>query len=506
MSDGGAAAGENPEIVPRWEWRVFGTSFPRAEAFFSALDPVETKESHEVYLAHDGEENVKIRDGLLDVKKLFDVDAHGLQLWRPVMKASFPLGDTDVARFCELLGREPPPRPRTLTEDALLRLLEADPGSAAVPVAKRRVRYLVDGCMAEVSDIEAAGIAVRTIAVEGPDPTAVRSLVDEVGLGSRENTSYSAGLRALLGRLSSRSAVIDIGTNSVKLLVADTPPGGGMETIVEKAEVTRLGEGLTDGGDFGIEAMDRTVRSVVAMAAEARRLGARHIAAVGTAGLRMAANRGELLDRIRDETAVDVEVISGEEESRLAFLAVAAEAGPIEGAIVVFDTGGGSSQFTFGKGGRVDEQFSVPIGAVRVAETFDLDGVAGLEAVAAARAAIGEELAGIRGRPAAGLLIGIGGAVTNLTAVSLGMVDYDPERIRGTRLERAEVERQIELYRTTDTEDRRSIPGLQPKRAEVILAGACIVGTVMELLGVESLTVSDRGLRHGVYAERFGRA
>jgi exopolyphosphatase/guanosine-5'-triphosphate,3'-diphosphate pyrophosphatase len=506
MSDGDPARNEKHEIVPRWEWRVFGPSFPEAEAFFSARDPVEVKESHEVYLAHGGEENVKIRDGLLDVKKLFETDRNGLQLLKPVMKASFPLDELEVSRLCELLGREPPPQPRSLTEDDLRRLLEANPASAVVPVAKRRVRYVVEGCMAEVSDIEAAGSGVKTIAVEGPDPMAVKSLVDEIGLGSHENTSYSAGLRALVDRLSSRNAVIDIGTNSVKLLVAESPPGGGMRTLSEKAEVTRLGEGLAADGDFGIEAMERTVRAVVAMAAEARHLGARDIAAVGTAGLRLAANRDELLDRIRDDAAVEVEVISGEEESRLAYLAVAAEAGPVEGAVVVFDTGGGSSQFTFGQGDRVIEQFSVPIGAVRMTETFGLDRPVEPETVARARAAIADELAGLQGRPAPDVLMGIGGAVTNLTAVSLGMADYDPERIRGTRLERAEVERQIELYRATDTEDRRSIPGLQPKRAEVILAGACIVGTVMELLDAESLTVSDRGLRHGVYAERFGRA
>jgi exopolyphosphatase / guanosine-5'-triphosphate,3'-diphosphate pyrophosphatase len=98
----------------------------------------------------------------------------------------------------------------------------------------------------------------------------------------------------------------------------------------------------------------------------------------------------------------------------------------------------------------------------------------------------------------------MGGAVTNITAVRHGLARYDPTIVQGTVLDRSEIDRQIELYRSRDADSRRSIVGLQPKRAEVILAGACIVRTVMEKLGRETLTVSDRGLRHGVLAERFG--
>ena len=98
----------------------------------------------------------------------------------------------------------------------------------------------------------------------------------------------------------------------------------------------------------------------------------------------------------------------------------------------------------------------------------------------------------------------MGGAVTNIAAVAHHLATYDPEVVQGTVLDMAEIDRQIELYRTRDALARRTIVGLQPKRAEVILAGACIVRTVMEKLGQRSLTVSDRSLRHGVLAERFG--
>jgi exopolyphosphatase/guanosine-5'-triphosphate,3'-diphosphate pyrophosphatase len=121
-----------------------------------------------------------------------------------------------------------------------------------------------------------------------------------------------------------------------------------------------------------------------------------------------------------------------------------------------------------------------------------------------AMAAISADLSRIEGRPVPAALVAMGGAVTNITAVRHGLARYDPTVVQGTVLSRAEVERQIELYRSRETDARRAIIGLQPKRAEVILAGACIVRTVMEKLGKESLTVSDRGLRHGVLAERFG--
>jgi exopolyphosphatase/guanosine-5'-triphosphate,3'-diphosphate pyrophosphatase len=226
--------------------------------------------------------------------------------------------------------------------------------------------------------------------------------------------------------------------------------------------------------------------------------------AVGTAGLRMAGNRDQVIAAIREHTGVRVEVISGEEEGRLAYLAVRAGLGAPEGSLVVFDTGGGSSQFTFGRGPEVEERFSLPVGAVRYTERFGLAGVVDASALDDALAAIAADLAPLDGRPPPDALVAMGGAVTNMTAVKLGLAAYDPELVQGAVLGRVEVDRQIELYRSRDAEARRVIVGLQPKRAEVILAGACIVRTVMDKLGQQRLTVSDRGLRHGLLIDRFG--
>lgn len=234
---------------------------------------------------------------------------------------------------------------------------------------------------------------------------------------------------------------------------------------------------------------------------------------VGTAGLRMAPNGADVAAAVRDRCGVALDIISGEEESRLAYLAAIAglhgqvdsdRGGRGEGAQVVFDTGGGSSQFTFGRDGRIDDRFSVNVGAVRFTERFGLDQAVTAEVVAAAGAAIAADLARLDEAPRPDSVIAMGGAVTNLAAVKHALADYDPDVVQGTVLDRNEVDRQIDLYRSLDADGRRSVVGLQPARAEVILAGALVVRTVLDKLGAGSVTVSDRGLRHGLIVDRFG--
>ncbi len=170
----------------------------------------------------------------------------------------------------------------------------------------------------------------------------------------------------------------------------------------------------------------------------------------------------------------------------------------------MFDTGGGSTQFTFGLGARIDERFSIDVGAVRYTERFRLAGAVAPDVLRDALAAIAADLSRIEGRPSPDALVAMGGAVTNIAAVKHGLTTYDPDVVQGTVLDRAEIDRQIELYRSRNAAERRAIVGLQPKRADVILAGACIVRTVMDKLGQDSVRVSDRGLRHGLLVERFG--
>lgn len=343
----------------------------------------------------------------------------------------------------------------------------------------------------------------QTIAVETEDAEAVLAAVQSLGLAGFVNTNYTRGLAALVSGDLPRYAVIDVGTNSVKFHIGEPAGENSWRAVVDRAELTRLGEGLEKSGTIAREAMERTASAIAGMVAEARQNGCVAIAVVGTAGLRIASNADDVIKFIRAQTGATIEIISGEEEGRLAYLAVRAGLPLGEGSLVVFDTGGGSSQFTFGQGERVVERFSVNVGAVRYTERFGLSGVVSSEVLTEALAAISEDLSRIGGRPKPDALAGMGGAITNLTAVSYKMAKYDPDVIQGSTLHRSEIERQIELYRSKTVEARREIVGLQPKRADVILAGACIVLTILDKLGVDSLIVSDRGLRHGLLVDRF---
>ncbi len=301
----------------------------------------------------------------------------------------------------------------------------------------------------------------------------------------------------------SRYAVIDVGTNSVKLNISERRPNGSWQTLVDRAEITRLGEGLGQTGEIGADAMTRTVSAIAGMVSQAHEAGVAALVAVGTMGMRTARNSQQFIDEVERHSGVRIEIIPGQEEGRLAYLAVKAGLGLAEGSLAIFDTGGGSTQFTFGRGSRVEELFSLNVGAVRFTEEYGLANAVSQEQLQVAMAAIASELTRIDGRPSPDALVGMGGAITNMAAVKHQLAKYDPDVIQGSGIERSEIERQIELYRFKSLEERRAIVGLQPKRADVILAGACIVKLVMEKLGRERLAVSDRGLRHGILIDRF---
>ncbi len=465
------------------------------------------QESDELYLlSQESDASVKVRDGLMDVKRLEAVDGNGLEQWRPVLKGLFPLGTADVQTVFGALGVSAPQLAREAytLEQLVSEVVEADPALAAVPVHKRRAHYRLDDCMAELSEVTAGKRSARTIAVEAEDPELVAATVRELQLGDRPNVCLARGLKTMLGLEPVRFAVIDVGTNSVKLHVGERRASGSWRTVTDRAEVTRLGEGLDETGSLQPDPLRRTADAIVGMVDEARREGAAEIAAVATAGMRRAENSAELVEAVRERCGVGIEVISGEEEARLAYLAATSELDVGRDSLVVFDTGGGSTEFTFGRTGRVEERFSVDVGAARYTERFGLDGAVSDDESAQVLEAIAADLSRLDGRPRPSALVGLGGALTNLAAVRHGLATYDAGVVHGTVLNRAEVDRQIELYRSRTADERREIVGLQPARAEVILAGACIVRTVLDKLQCDELTVSDRGLRHGLLVERFG--
>ena len=296
-----------------------------------------------------------------------------------------------------------------------------------------------------------------------------------------------------------RVAIIDIGTNSIKFFVGERQEDGTIKTILDKNDIAQLGEGLRETGVINPEALERNAQSVAAFAKEAIENGAEKIVSVGTMALRTAKNSADFVARVKELCGVEVQVIPGEEEARLSYLAVLSGL-PLEegGELVIFDTGGGSTEFIFGQGTTLKNRFSVNLGALIITENFFNDDPVKEGSVDAAVAYIDEEFAkaGVVGKPLQ--VVGMGGTVTSMGAVKHKMVKYNPDVIQGSTLTKEDVQEQVDTYAARTVEQRRELPGLQPKRAGTILAGACILKDILARLDAPQLTISDRGLRHGL--------
>ena len=296
----------------------------------------------------------------------------------------------------------------------------------------------------------------------------------------------------------SKKAIIDVGSNSIKFFLGDLAQDGTLQTVIDENDIARLGEGLRETGVISPDAMQRNNEAIARFAEKARSNGAGEIVCVGTMALRNAKNTADFIKLVKETSNVDLSVIPGEEEARLSYLAVLSGLTLQDGKLAIFDTGGGSTEFIFGEGSSVSKRFSVDLGAIRITEKhFKADPVskADVHAAIAEIDGIFKE-SGVDGTVAQ--LVGMGGTVTSMGAVKHKMVKYDPDVIQGSALTLADVEEQIEAYSSRTIEARKEITGLQPKRADVILAGACILKVIINRLGVTGLTISDRGLRHGM--------
>jgi len=298
-----------------------------------------------------------------------------------------------------------------------------------------------------------------------------------------------------------RYAVIDIGTNSIKFLIAERR-GEGWKTLLDRAEIARLGDGFYDTGKLHAEAMTRNANAVAKMVHIAYEHSVDEMIGVGTMCLRSAENADEFTQLVAQICGLQVEILSGEEEARLAFLAATSGNHALNGRVFVFDTGGGSTECIVGHDGQIEQRISLNIGALLYTEEFlKTFPVTGGQIERALRF-VTQHVTPLEWIGRVHSVIGIGGTVTTLCAVKLGLELYDPERIEGAALELAEIDRQIALYASTPLAERQRIPGLHPKRADVILGGAIIVKALMLKTCAEVITVSDRGLRHGILVDR----
>ncbi|MGB4274852.1 MAG: Ppx/GppA phosphatase family protein [Bacillota bacterium] len=304
-----------------------------------------------------------------------------------------------------------------------------------------------------------------------------------------------------------RKAVIDIGTNSIKLYVAELGPDGSLATVIDKNNIARLGEGMDEERTLQQEAIRRNAEAVAEFADLAKSNGAGEIVAVGTMALRTAKNAKDFIDAVRDLSGIEVRVIPGEEEAEFAYLAVLSGISARVARLAVCDVGGGSTEFIFGGQAGIDRRFSINLGAVKVSADYLSSDPPSSKEVEDAISYVLDVLKenGVNDNMPVDKLVGIGGTITSMGAVKFKMEKYDPDVIQGSILTRDDVDRLIALFRSVPLDERRNIVGLQPKRAEVIIGGACIVRGIMESLGTDELTMSDRGLRHGLMFRLFQR-
>lgn len=307
-----------------------------------------------------------------------------------------------------------------------------------------------------------------------------------------------------------RVAAIDIGTVTTRLLVADVDDGRVAE-VVRRSEITQLGEGWTATGRLSAAAIERVSARVGAFAAEARELGTERIGAVATSAARDAANGEEFLDAC-EARGIRPRIISGDREAALSFAGATYELTGED--ILVADVGGGSTELVYGSVAETDEgrvarvafARSVDVGSRRVSELFLRADPPAAAEVAAAAAWVAERLRPVfsqmHARPR--VLVSVAGTATSLAAVDMALDPYDPARVHGYELSGAHLSEVREALAAMPLAKRRTVPGLEPARAGVIVGGAIVLETVMALAGMDSTVTSEHDILYGAVLELAG--
>jgi exopolyphosphatase/guanosine-5'-triphosphate,3'-diphosphate pyrophosphatase len=301
---------------------------------------------------------------------------------------------------------------------------------------------------------------------------------------------------------SRRLAFVDIGTNTILCLIAELKRDGTFDVLDDLAEITRLGQGVHQTRTINPEGEERSFKVLERYLERCKGLNVEEIIAVGTSALRDARNSAAVCARFKEQLGLDVRVISGDEEAVYSFLAVQRGLPLKQQELLVVDVGGGSTEFIRGNEAGVSQAVSINIGSVRLTEQFLHSDPVQEEECEKMMAAVERALAQLP-RPwlkdgSILTLIGIAGTCTTLAAVEKKLTNYSHGEVHGGLLTLDEVRRQIELFQSKPIEERNAIPGLEPKRADVILAGACLIEKIMTLFHSERIIVSDHGVRYGL--------
>jgi exopolyphosphatase/guanosine-5'-triphosphate,3'-diphosphate pyrophosphatase len=304
-------------------------------------------------------------------------------------------------------------------------------------------------------------------------------------------------------------AAIDLGSNTVRLLVV-APGVGSRWTVLEQDQrVTRLGEGLAASGRLGEAAMARTREVVTAYAARAVRRGAADVRIVATSAVRQAANGRAFAAALEQATGRTLEVLTGDAEARMIVLGVLHGLGPAEGRTLIFDIGGGSTEYIRVVDGTVTALTSLPLGVVPLAEAFPFPDPVDPPRYDAlerhVRDRLDRELPASLRLDRVDRVIGTAGTVTTLAALDLGLTVYDGARIQGHRLTASAIDGLLARLRALAVDERARLPCLEPGRADLIIPGLAIVRATLAWAGVDGLRVSDDGLREGILVDLLDR-
>ena len=305
-----------------------------------------------------------------------------------------------------------------------------------------------------------------------------------------------------------RAAVIDIGTSSVKIIVGELDESGAVRVLANLSKVTRLGEGVDLSHNLALAAQKRTVSAMGSLLRAIKESKPDSVRLVATSAVRDAVNRAEFAALVRSKLGLDLTVLSETEEGHLSFAAVAFD--PALGAqgmnMAVVDVGGGSAEVVIGAEGRAEFAVSAKMGAVRLTERSLHSDPPTPEQMSDASAVAREEIARVVGNRRAERVVGVGGTVVNLARVHVGLEPDLTGGVHGLRMSYPEFGQVVSHLAAQTSEQRRSVVGLDPARADIIVGGGIVVESAMAVLGASELIVSTRGLRYGVLYELLGLA
>ncbi|MCF8721600.1 Ppx/GppA phosphatase family protein [Nitrospina gracilis] len=302
-------------------------------------------------------------------------------------------------------------------------------------------------------------------------------------------------------------ASVDIGSNTIRLLIMQANGQGEFREVASERAITRLGEGIHTEKKLLPHRIDLALNTLRGFQERCRQYGEVPMKLVATSAVREAANKDEFVNRAKDELGLTIDVIPWEEEARLTLAGVFWKLPEDDRPMVTFDIGGGSTEFIFSRGRKVEAVAGTSLGVVRLTERFLTQHPVVENEYRPLRAFLAEELADVSrklGSPKPEVLVGTAGTVTTLAAMRDDIFPYDPERIHGMHLPLADVERLNDELKAKSIEERRNIRTLETGREDLIIAGTAILLETMHTFACETLTVSEYSLREGVLIDAFG--